>query len=535
MRLFVKQEVNWSGSLSSVTFALGIANSAAELHEMVSGGLYWIGVERQDDARRLAQQILCSQPPKTRLGLIQVGNVEDNLFISAPRQPASAIDLFTLPASLPSLLHLPQDLPACFLPAPRLLLLMLPADLWLSSEEKLSPWLQQLARWSETYQTCLLVLAVGDTGRLLESRLNVMHKILNGVSRLNWEADQYRYQLTFWVNSKGLSGAQTLTWQLQDDQLAQQAKPAMREAYQLFDDHLYLAHHDILRGAPSLAENWQLFADNLSLARQASQHQAATIIFGLETNQDVTEIASQLHQLRQLGGQRLKLVVQELKPCMRYHDEQLLQACGANLVVPHNVLLTRLLTLLGSIQEQVFTRHVPDNLPGLIQAMRPLALKGQVPPLQFLQALSQLMNNSLQPANGKGILLCFEPVAPLKPQQIISLCSLRRGGDFVTVCHQQIWMFLTGCQFEFLDTTLNSLFKLPFTRLSQKLTFWYQDRDILTVCREQKNRMTSAQLESDMNKPATELLLADPQLQHPAVPRRSTARRVPTELDLRLK
>ena len=60
--------------------------------------------------------------------------------------------------------------------------------------------------------------------------------------------------------------------------------------------------------------------------------------------------AHQIHTLRRSRGNGLKIAVREMSASLRYSDERLLLACGANLIVPHVAPLSRFLTMLEGIQ-----------------------------------------------------------------------------------------------------------------------------------------------------------------------------------------
>ena len=143
--------------------------------------------------------------------------------------------------------------------------------------------------------------------------------------------------------------------------------------------------------------------------------------------------------------------------------------------------------MLKSIQGVTFDETLPDDPTPLIDAMRPLSLKGVIQPARFTQAVRQLTKNPLLPVNSKGILVVFSAKAPLKPNHILTICKLRREGDFICATPQHIWVFLSGCQIEFLNKTMHSLFSLDFVSISQQVQYWHQDNEII----QQLPRITS--------------------------------------------
>jgi cellulose biosynthesis protein BcsE len=236
----------------------------------------------------------------------------------------------------------------------------------------------------------------------------------------------------------------------------------------------------VLEGAPPLSVQWQLFSDNESVFSRAQQANAATVIFSLVHNQDITTLAKMVHSLRRSRGSALKLVVREISTTLRYSDERLLLACGVNAIVPTAASLSRFLTMLEGIQGQQFSRHVPANLTALMQALQPLQQKGYLSLEPFCAAVQQLMSNTLLPENDKGLMVALRPVPQLKPEQILTLCKPRRFGDLVTLINDRIYVFLSSCRFNDLDIALKSIFSLPHDELFSNRMVWFEDNQILS-------------------------------------------------------
>lgn len=90
-----------------------------------------------------------------------------------------------------------------------------------------------------------------------------------------------------------------------------------------------------------MSKHWYLFENRDALLEAAQSASAATVIVGIDNSYQLLELAQQLHDLREHCGPQLKIVVREMEPSVRYRDERLLLACGANLIVPDGTLLSR--------------------------------------------------------------------------------------------------------------------------------------------------------------------------------------------------
>lgn len=161
---------------------------------------------------------------------------------------------------------------------------------------------------------------------------------------------------------------------------------------------------------------------------------------------------------------------------LRYSDERLLLACGANLIVPHVAPLSRFLTMLEGIQGQRFSRHVPADIDALLAGLRPLQLKGYMRPEPFSRAVLSLMGNTLLPEDGKGVMVALRPATGLRAEQAMTLCHLRRFGDVMTVVQGRLVLFLSTCRINDLDTALKFIFRLPVDEAFSNRVVWHRGR-----------------------------------------------------------
>ncbi len=181
-----------------------------------------------------------------------------------------------------------------------------------------------------------------------------------------------------------------------------------------------------------------------------------------------------------------------MQTSLRYSDERLLLACGVNAIVPFGAPMSRFLTTLESLQGQRYNRHVPADLDALLQSLQPLQLRGFLPLDKFCEAVTQLVNNTLLPENGKGLLVALRPVPELRPEQALTLCKPRRYGDLVTVLGDRLYLFLSSCRYNDLDTALKFIFRLPHDELFSNRLVWFEDLQILSEVRQMKTLVPGA-------------------------------------------
>ncbi|QHA87140.1 cellulose biosynthesis protein BcsE [Serratia rhizosphaerae] len=461
------------------SFSLGIRQIWEELSVMQSPGFYWINCDRQPDANLLCRQIIAALSADSRGALICSGDKPDALLSELAAPALRKLPLYTLPEKKAALLSLSDDLTRALKPRNRLLILLAHASLWQTfTRDEIHAWLRELVHWLRRRQCTLVVLSHGNGVNKLRGQLAAQHRVLDGLASLQWQQDSAQYLVNWWGTANGVNANQLLTlyaaqqgWQGEDDQ-----KPVPSAARN--DDHLYLAEQRVLEGAPPLSANWQLLENNAQLAQQGMLMLSATLVFALYHSEEIDTLAQQIHSLRRQRGNGLKIVVREMRASLRYSDERLLLACGANLIVPHVAPLSRFLTMLEGIQGQRFSRHVPADIDVLLSGLRPLQLKGYLRPEAFTTAVRSLMGNTLLPEDGKGVMVALRPAPGLRAEQAMTLCQLRRFGDVMTVAQGRLLLFLSTCRINDLDTALRHILRLPVEEAFSNRVVWYQDVDI---------------------------------------------------------
>lgn len=187
----------------------------------------------------------------------------------------------------------------------------------------------------------------------------------------------------------------------------------------------------------------------------------------------------------------------------------------------------RCLTLIESVQNQQFTRFVPEDVNMLLEAMQPLKMRGYQPWDMFCNAVGALMNNVLIPQDNKGILVALRPVPGIRVEQALTLCRPGRMGDIVTLGENRLVLFLSFCRITDLDTALSHIFPLPISELFSNRMVWHEDKQIAAEILQMsamRPEQWAAPLEMTRKARETAALLADAPKTH--------ARQVPTPITL---
>lgn len=505
----------------ATSFSLGFEQVRDELILMQPSGCYWVTANRQEDARVLARQCISAQ---RSVALITSGSQPQALLTPAPPGGPDAIPMFSLPETRKALLNLTDDLDRVLSEKPRLVILFTASLLWEKiAADEVNIWLKQLQQWLSGKKITLLIITAGSGINNLRNHLQTCYRHLEGLSHLDWQQDSWNYRINWWANGGGMLADRAMRLSASEMGFALLDQDEQNTPLTLNDEQRFLAEQTVLEGAPPLSTQWTLFATNEEVYDRALQANAATVIFTLKNSDRIPHLAGRIHSLRRTRGSGLKIVVREMETALRYSDERLLLACGVNAIVPFNAPMSRFLTLLEGIQGQSYNRHVPADLDALLKSMQPLQERGYLPLEAFCQSVTLLVNNALLPENGKGLLVALRPVPELKPEQVLTLCKPRRFGDLVTLVDDRIYLFLSSCRFNDLDTAVKYIFRLPHDEIFTNRLVWQEDLQILSEIRQIPGKVKTAWRAAPV-QPA-----ADPKASTPAT---EAPRRQPQDITL---
>ncbi|WP_448645461.1 cellulose biosynthesis protein BcsE [Pseudomonas mediterranea] len=435
---------------------------------MRQGGLYWVSVDRGRDVETLALQGLMALPQKHRASLIWSGLYPEQLIGSLQeRSDCAQWGLFEIPEAVMrlALQSLPGELKRARTAPGSLLLLMLPATSWQTFDaERLRQWCRGLRRWLDERRCTLLVLCHGQAPQL-HAELIRLNEHLSGVAQLYRRDGAIHYQSHFWRNESGVCGAQLYELELLASGFgltrAEQAGPAPTRTD---DQRLYLAQRSVLESTSALSRQWKVFERRIDLLQQASLARAASVLVAVESDQQVEVLARDLYALRERCGSALKIIVREMEPCLRYRDERLLMSCGANIVVPFGIPLSRFFSLVDSVQGQLWKRRRSGaDLESLLKRLRAPTMRGLLSPREFLTALEQIYGGASGEIEHQ--LLRLQPPPSLTIEQCLYQVSLRRFGDIATVMEGVFYVFLFACRSDGLESALGNICRLPWRSL----------------------------------------------------------------------
>ncbi|MES2869750.1 MAG: cellulose biosynthesis protein BcsE [Pseudomonadota bacterium] len=453
------------GALRLIHTSLSIHGLLDQQIALRAGGVYWVTVDQPSDARLLARQYLEAMPERVPAALICcAGSVQHIISDLAPDRGPDRLKLFEIAQAVtePGLATLTRDLARAGIAPGSQILLFVPSNSWpnKTTAKHLQQWCERLRPWLLAHQATLLVIAHGEA-TLLHTQLLRLNETLSGLSRLYRHNGDIRYQLHFWHNDMGVTSGQEFKLSIQGKSLTLIPETAIDTQPRVADDqHVYLAERAVLEGAPSLSKHWYLFENRQALLEEAQTARAATIIVGIDNSHQLLDLAQQLHDLREKCGPALKIVVREMEPAVRYRDERLLLACGANLIVPDNTLLSRFLSLIESVQGQRWQYTQNSDFETLLERQRPPQIRGLVSPRVFFETVEQVYSDSSGEVTHQ--LIKFQPVAGLDEELFLNQMCLRRYGDIACLLNGELYLFLFACRADGLDPALGNICRLPW-------------------------------------------------------------------------
>lgn len=111
-------------------FSLGIQSLWDEVSHMPLGGVWWINVERREDAVSLMNQTISAQPSAAKIAAITMGEKPHKIVKLNASHGPEKIRLFSMPKNESGLYSLRRDLLCTLDPAGYLFILLCSDNVW---------------------------------------------------------------------------------------------------------------------------------------------------------------------------------------------------------------------------------------------------------------------------------------------------------------------------------------------------------------------------------------------------------------------
>lgn len=290
-----------------------------------------------------------------------------------------------------------------------------------------------------------------------------------GWAELEEHLGQTQWRVEFWRGARGLTTAHTQVLRFDaegrlvatDSDHPETGGAGLKLAP---DEARIVACRAVLSHEKWTPPDWALVDDLAALQETTLHSRAATLIIHHDRRTPLETLARAVYALRQGRGNALKIIVREVDERLRYNHEMLLLGVGANLVVGRDIALSRLMSLIESVQGQVFTRPLAPHFENALAATVAAPVSGYQSPATFLNAAQGMIENSR--ALGLSNMLIELPLLPeVAHLDVLRACALSRPGDIITADQRAVWVFLFACRPPDLEQVMGRVFRLPLAEL----------------------------------------------------------------------
>lgn len=331
--------------------------------------------------------------------------------------------------------------------------------------------LKMLHEYAADHELAIQLMVYGSvTSTALKPALLSLNRYLTGLAAMGMISDnKYSYHVHFWAKSDGIQSDKKFVVQKTAPGVLT-AVPMSPTSIATFcsqdDTTLIVMSHAVLDEDIPLPAHVQLAANNAEIIRDSAIPHSATLILSCQSPEEIRQLAVDCLHLRQKAGARLKIIIREVRQCLRYADETFLLRAGVNLIVPYHLPFLRMMSQVDAIQGQRMTRPLPDNTEELLLNDPNYNARGYLDNQTFIQYCHAVMQQFTSPQLGV-VLIKLKLLSGMQPDECLRLCHIRRDGDVITACHHALYVLFSAIRQTDIHTALNNIFDAPVRDLFQ--------------------------------------------------------------------
>ena len=343
--------------------------------------------------------------------------------------------------------------------------------------------MQLFVDWIASWRhRALLVFSAGELHGQISSQVHELQQDLFGLAELAMSKGRSYWRVDFWKTREGIVlgreyelrvdtlGALSLGHGDDDDEGRGQHMLAPDES------RVVTVRAAVVR-EKWIPSTWEVCETHEALVNACQQARAATILLDY-TDQDMLDrLTHTVFTLRKQSGPGLKIVIREVNAALRYQYESLLLKLGANIVVSQGTAFSRIMSMMDSVQGQVFARAILTKYDSAVSAAMITDRSGYLAPQVFLEFVQETVAKS-RALKMSSVLLQLPLAAQVAHVDALRCCRLNRPGDVFTADANNILVFLFACRETDVDQVLERIFSQPVARLFESETRCVDEQSI---------------------------------------------------------
>ena len=241
-------------------------------------------------------------------------------------------------------------------------------------------------------------------------------------------------------------------------------------------DNTFTPDSAVYNNVKRFNSNKELFEDAIENAT------AASVFLTVKSRETIDETAEYVYKLRTTRGSNLKIIVIEKVRGIRANSEQFLITCGANFIFETDAKGTYINAMLPTLKTLVFQKNISKSFNEIKDNYHLIDNEGKgfLMPKDFIVKVQNLISHNLEESNLRGTLAKLTVKDGLTEKMCVSQFKPKRGGDYCTVMHGYIILYLPSCREGELAITLEHTFNTKPTTLFKTCSAVYTYQGIVS-------------------------------------------------------
>ena len=346
----------------------------------------------------------------------------------------------------------------------------------LSEDKSRIKFFKNLNKLAKLKNLTISMVLFGSEYQILNRWLMGHPGLFFGISAIhNTDSTQYIYQINYWISQGEVTANHEYEITPQSDQTFSTLAIPTRNQHNLQVDinDQYAIHivETAIDPTQKASASMTSYTTNQALFDNMTQAHTCIIVLSIYQHQEVHDIAMGIYQLRRKFGLKFKLVLREMKQCIRYSDEAFLSKIGVNLILAPKISFSRMMNMLETLQRQETTAVAPNSIDELmyLESTSLYSYKGYMDTEEFIYKCNRLIERHEQ-TKIQYALIKLDLLPGIEMDSCLSMCNIKRDGDIITTCNNAIYLLLSSVRENDIQPALSHIFKLPIADMFRSNT-----------------------------------------------------------------